>query len=365
MWIWQYQKWPAFYYRSDEIVPVLEKTLKAVSPLILLAHELAQETQLHFESRVLFSETLATAKIEGELLDRESVRSSIAHRLGVGNITHTSKNVTAFVDILLEAVRFSNQPLTELQLLEWHRMMFADKPLIGSFHVGYYRNAVMQVISGRFGKQIVHFEAPCATRAAIQSEMRQFFQWLNQSNIRSFYIKAAIAKFYFVTLHPFDDGNGRLSRIIAERCLAQADATQLRLYSISHQIEKNKQAYYELLERCQKGSLDITDWIIWFLQQVTAAAHLSLDHLAKIRLTTLFWDKYRLIAFNTRQKKLLQRLLETDDFKDGISRGKYKGLAHTTDITAARDLKDLTEKGVLVMIGAGRSTRYLLQVYSK
>jgi Fic family protein len=360
MWIWQQQNWAEFSYRSDEILPVLEKTVKAVSPLVLLARELEQEKQLQFESQILFEETLATAKIEGELLDRESVRSSIANRLGLGKITQGSKNVSAFVDVLLEAIRFSNTPLTEPQLLQWHAMMFYEKPLLYPMAIGCYRNDMMQVVSGRFGKQTVHFQAPCDNSSCVAKEMQQFFHWLNQPNLPSFYLKAAIAKLYFVTIHPFDDGNGRLSRIIAERCLAQADATQLRLYSISQQIEKNKADYYQLLESCQKGSLDITEWIIWFLQQVTNAANVSQDKLAKVRVATLFWDKYRDVSFNLRQKKLLQRLLETDDFKSGISRGKYKSLAHTTDISAARDLKDLLEKNILIVAGAGRSTRYLL-----
>lgn len=362
MWIWQQKNWAEFSYRSNEILPVLEKTVKAVAPLVLLACELEQEKQLQFESQILFEETLATAKIEGEILDRESVRSSIANRLGLGKITQGSKNVSAFVDVLLEAIRFSNMPLTESQLLQWHSMMFYEKPLLHPLNIGCYRNDIMQVISGRFGKQTVHFQAPCDNRDCVEKEMQHFLHWLNQANESSFYIKAAIAKFYFVTIHPFDNGNGRLSRIVAERCLAQADATQIRLYSISQQIEKNKADYYQLLESCQKGSLDITEWIIWFLQQVTEAANVSQDKLAKVRLTTLFWDKHRDVSFNVRQKKLLQRLLETDDFKAGISRGKYKSLAHTTDISAARDLKDLFEKNILIVIGAGRSTKYLLNI---
>jgi Fic family protein len=362
MWIWQQKNWPEFSYRSEEILPVLEETVKAVAPLALLAHELEQGKQLYFESQILFEETLATAKIEGEILDRESVRSSIANRLGIEKAIHGAKNVSAFVDVLLEAIRFSNQPLSEQQLLQWHAMMFYEKPLFYSMNIGSYRNEIMQVLSGRFGRQTVHFQAPCDNRSCVEKEMLRFLCWLNQQNQSSFYVKAAIAKFYFVTIHPFDDGNGRLSRIIAERCLAQADGTQLRLYSISQQIEKNKADYYQLLESCQKGSLDITEWIIWFLQQVTNAANVSQDKLVKIRVATLFWDKYRDVAFNVRQKKLLQRLLETDDFESGISRGKYKSLAHTTDISAARDLKDLVEKNILIVIGAGRSTKYLLHV---
>lgn len=189
--------------------------------------------------------------------------------------------------------------------------------------------------------------------------MNQFLSWFNSDCDTSIYIKSAIAKFWFVTTHPFDDGNGRLSRVIAERCLASGNS--IRLYSISNEIEKNRNEYYALLEKCQRGaSLDLTEWIIWFLQQITSAAKSSMERLDKICLTTLFWDKNRAVSFNSRQNKLINRLLETDDFEDGISRGKYKSLAHTTDITAARDLKDLLDKNILVSIGEGRGRKYII-----
>ena len=360
MWIWQQQDWPQFRYDSNKILSSLEKTVKAVAPLSVLAQEINQDKQLDFESQILLEETLATAKIEGEILDRESVRSSIANRLGIGEIGRTSKAVSAFVDVLLEAVRFSATPLSEQQLLKWHGMMFYEKTLFWSVNIGQYRDESMQVISGRFGKQTVHFEAPCNHWDCVQQQMRDFFYWFNHQHYPSAYIKAAIAKFYFVTIHPFDDGNGRLSRIVAEYCLAQGEKMPLRLYSISKQIEANKNDYYQLLEDSQKGSLDITEWIIWFLQQIGDAATTSQNRLFKIRQATLFWDNHREYNFNVRQKKLLQRLLNTDDFEEGISRKKYKSLAHTTDITAARDLKDLVNKNVLITTGAGRATRYFL-----
>jgi Fic family protein len=248
-------------------------------------------------------------------------------------------------------------------LYQWHDKIFYEKPILATMLIGEYRNETMQILSGAFGKQIVHFEAPCDNQLCVKKEMDGFLSWFNtvHSADTSIYIKAAIAKFWFVTIHPFDDGNGRLSRIIAERCLASSESSGIRLYSISNEIEKNRNEYYALLEQCQRSaSLDLTEWIIWFLQQLTSAANTSMQRLNKIRSTTVFWDKHRNVAFNPRQTKLISRLLESNDFEQGISRSKYKGLAHTTDITAARDLKDLVDKHILLPVGEGRSRRYVL-----
>ena len=360
MWIWQQENWPEFEFDSNKVLPILEEAVRAVSPLVLLANELDLHKQLELESQVLLDEALSTARIEGEILDRETVRSSIANRMGIGRSTRMSKSSQAFVDVLFESIRGSSESLRENDLFKWHQMMFIEKPLMHDLIIGQYRQDKMQVISGRFGKQKVHFEAPCTDGCCVSVEMNHFLIWLNSSNHLSGYIKAAIAKFWFVTIHPFDDGNGRLSRIIAERCLAEVENTNIRLYSLSTEMERNRLEYYELLELHQKGELDITDWIVWFLCQVTLAAKTSMRKLEKIRLTTLFWDKYRNISLNDRQRKLIVRLLETSDFDEGVSRRKYKNIVGASDATAARDLKDLLNKKILVVVGIGRSTKYLL-----
>ncbi len=358
MWIWQQTNWPNFDYDADLVMPVLSEVISHVAPLILLTNELDQDKKLALESKSLLDEALSSARIEGEILDRDSVRSSIANRLGVGKVGQMSRNATAFIDVLLESIRSSDSALTKNNLFKWHSMMFLDKPILDNLIIGDYRNTKMQVVSGRHGKEQVHFEAPCADCHCVDSEMNAFLNWLESDNISSGYIKAAIAKFYFVTIHPFDDGNGRFSRMIAERCLADTENTNIRFYSLSAEIEKNKSEYYEILEKCQKGELDITEWIVWFLEQVKVAAQNSMHKLNKIRSTTLFWDKYRNVRMNDRQRKLIARLLETDDFIDGISRKKYKNLVGTTEITSARDLIDLADKGILKSSGGGRSTKY-------
>ena len=362
MWIWQDKNWPNFYYDSNKVIPVLEETIRAVSPLALLSKELEPTKQLELEAQVLLDEALATAKIEGEILDRESVRSSIVNRLGISKPTRLSKSSQSFVDVLLESIRQASSPLNEKDLFKWHHMLFIEKPLLYDMVIGDYRHESMQIISGRFGKQTIHFEAPCINKSCVSLEMTRFLDWLANTDCPSGYIKAAIAKLWFVTIHPFDDGNGRFSRIIAERCLAETEQTNIRLYSLSTEIEKNKVEYYDLLEQCQKGTMDITEWIVWFLCQVKSAATVSTKRLDKIRLSTLFWDKNRTTTFNDRQKKLIIRLLETTDFEQGISRSKYKNLVKTSAPTAARDLRDLLDKGILYVSGSARSTKYFLNL---
>lgn len=380
-WIWRTSAWPKFSFNADSVMPELERVIQTVAPLNMLASELKQEKQLTLESLILLEEALSSAKIEGEILDRESVRSSIAKHLGIGFVKRTSRSVEAFVDVLLESVRSYETPLTDDLLKKWHSSIFYEKPVLDDLIIGEYRNETMQIISGAYGKKRLHYEAPCDNQACVSHEMKGFLTWLNSNQSTSGqalsgYIKAAIAKFWFVTIHPFDDGNGRLSRIIAERVLAENEGNAIRLYSISHEIEKNRNEYYDLLEKTQRNdtnslvensvknsveSLDLTEWIIWFLQQIVSAAEASMKHLDKIRFSTKFWDENRHIIFNKRQIKLISRLLETDDFEPhGIARNKYKSMVHTTDITAARDLKDLVDKKILRPVGEGRSRKYLL-----
>ncbi len=360
MWIWENKNWPKFEYDLQLVMPYLEQTVRNIAPLATLANQLDENKRLQLESQVLLDEALSTAKIEGELLDRESVRSSIANRLGVGNSTRISKSSQAFIDVLLQSIRTSNQPLKESDIFKWHHMLFIEKPVLYELIIGDYRNDTMQVLSGRYGKQTVHFEAPCSNRECIQQEMNQLFEYLNSKSEISGYIKAAIAKLWFVTIHPFDDGNGRFSRIIAERLLANTEKSTIRLYSLSTEIEKNKNEYYEILEKAQKGDLNITEWIIWFLKQISSSSEASLHKLHKIQQSTLFWDRTRDISLNERQRKLIIRLQETDDFEDGVSRRKYKNLVGASNATAARDLKELLDLNILNVEGAGRATKYTL-----
>ena len=358
-----------------------------MSPLKQLSECLSLEQRLDWEAAILLDETLASAKIEGELYDRDSVRSSIVNKLGIGKgnyspVARVHQQSDAMVELLLSAIRTTEQQVNHGVIKQWHQMLFPVAPIITPMTIGDYRDDTMQIVSGQYGKQQVHFEAPGAVNSEVEQEMDLFFNWLNASSKESTFIRAAIAKFWFVTIHPFDDGNGRLSRIIAERCLAEAEHTNLRLFSLSSAFESHRNEYYQLLEshqrcelgshqRCELGSnekivdennnLDLTAWIVWFLSMLEIAAIDAKKEFERVMQTTRFWQKNQLTVFNTRQRKVITKLLETTDFSDGISRKKYKAITKTTDATAARDIGDLVEKGVLIPIGEGRSRRYLIQ----
>lgn len=376
---WQLKDWPNFTYEKDIVIPALESCIQAVSPLKQLSEFLSFEQRLDWEAAILLDETLASAKIEGELYDRDSVRSSIVNKLGIGkgntsSVTKAHQQSDAMVELLLSAIRTTEQQVNHGVVKHWHQMLFPVAPIITPMTIGDYRNDTMQIVSGRYGKQQVHFEAPGSANSEVEQEMDLFFNWLNTSSNESSFIRAAIAKFWFVTIHPFDDGNGRLSRIIAERCLAEAEHTNLRLFSLSSAFENHRNEYYQQLEnhqRCElidhqgivdeSNSLDLTKWIIWFLSMVEIAAIDAKKEFERVMQTTRFWQKKQFTVFNARQQKVVTQLLETTDFSDGISRKKYKALTKTTDATAARDIGDLVEKEILVPIGEGRSRRYLIQ----
>ncbi|NRA53888.1 MAG: Fic family protein [Gammaproteobacteria bacterium] len=384
--IWQHKDWPNFTYDKAIVMQKLESCIQAVSPLKQLSAVLTHEQRLDWEAAILLDETLASAKIEGELYDRDSVRSSIVNKLGIGTgstslATRAHKQSDAMVELLLSAIRSTDQQITHDVIKQWHHMLFPVAPIITPMTIGDYRDDTMQIISGRYGKQQIHFEAPCAEKNEVEQEMDTFFNWLNTSSDESTFIRAAIAKFWFVTVHPFDDGNGRLSRIIAERCLAEAEHTNLRLYSLSSALENHRTEYYQQLEshqRCEMKShqrcgvkshqrcinegnnLDLTAWIVWFLSMVEIAATDAKKEFERVMQSTHFWQRHQKTLINVRQQKLIVRLLETADFSEGISRKKYKALAKTTDATAARDIVDLVEKEILMPVGEGRSRRYLI-----
>ena len=360
MWVWQQTNWPHLSYDAASVLPHLERCVQQIAPLKTLANSLALEQRLDWESSVLLDETLATAQIEGEQLDRDSVRSSIANKLGVGEVSRIDRSTDGLVEVLLQAIRWSQTSLSHLQLKAWHQMMFPVPQILEDITIGDYRNESVRVKSGRFGKEKIHFVAPGEKHAEVELAMTHFLEWLNAKTQVEGYIRAAIAKFHFVTIHPFDDGNGRLSRIIAERCLAEFEGTNLRLYSLSHAIERNRSEYNTLLEQCQRGDGNITEWVNWFLDIVAEAGQDAKGHFQRLIQRTQFWQNHRDVTFNERQLKLLKRLLDTSDFADGISRKKYCALTRTSDATAARDLGDLVSKNVLSPFGEGRGRRYQL-----
>lgn len=360
MWIWQQQNWPNFVYDDAAIVAVLERCIQAVAPLKQLSMVLTNEQRLDWEAAILLDETLSSAKIEGEIFDRDSVRSSIVNKLGIRKGHKFHQQSDSMVELLLHAIRMTEDPIDHKTIKAWHQLLFPTQPLVTPMMIGEYRRDEMQILSGRYGKQQVHFLAPGINSNEVYQEMVLFFKWLNSPYNGSSYVRAAIAKFWFVTIHPFDDGNGRLSRVIAERCLADAEQSNLRLFSLSSVFEANRAEYYQQLEGHQKGNLDLTHWIIWFLSKVEEAARNAKVEFERVIKRTHFWQQHQATPLNQRQRKVLTRLLETDDFEDGISRKKYIAITKTADATAVRDLTDLVEKKILQATGGGRSRKYIV-----
>ncbi|HEX5277287.1 MAG TPA: Fic family protein [Fluviicoccus sp.] len=361
--IWQAEDWPRWHYDLAALA----------SPLAGVSHAqgllLGRLTDLGFPQRdlarfhTLTADVLKTSEIEGEHLNVESVRSSLARRLGVdiGALAPVDRHVEGVVELVLDATAHYDAPLTEARLFGWHAALFpTGYSGFSPIRTGAWRDDAegpMQVVSGPVGRQRVHFEAPPADR--LPAEMARFLDWLNADSGEPALIKAGLGHLWFVTIHPFDDGNGRLARAIGDLLLARAERSPLRFYSLSAQIQRERKAYYTMLERTQKGSMDVTAWLVWFLDMLrlaVASAHQSLDAvLAKAR----FWQRLAGMPLNERQVKLLNRLL--DGFEGKLTTGKWAALAKCSPDTALRDMADLVARGVLRKSEAGgRSTSYEL-----
>jgi Fic family protein len=307
-------------------------------------------------------ETIKSSAIEGIALNPESVRSSLARRLGLeaGGLRKEDRNVEGVVQMMLDATQKYTEPLTVDRLFLWHSYLFpGPRTTADTFRVGVWRNDAMQVISGPHGHRKVHYEAPAASR--LEVEMSRFLDWFNTVEHDPL-LKAAIAHLWFVTIHPFDDGNGRIARAISEMALARSDQSKQRFYSMSSQILEERNGYYEVLENTQKGSLDISDWIVWFLKCLGRAidkANLITDGALK---TEALWRavKQKSIEVNDRQKKILNKLLQGFDGK--LTSEKWARMTKVSHNTAIRDISSLIAAGILRQdSGGGRSTSYSLE----
>lgn len=312
---------------------------------------------------MIAEEVLTSSAIEGEKLNPDEVRSSLARRLGMdtGGLPPPSRVVDGVVQMMLDATRNYEQPLTAERLYGWQAALFpSGYSGLRRITTGDWRSSEsgpMQVISGRPGFEHVHYEAPDAGR--IPREMQQFFEWFNAPLAIDPLLKAALAHFWFVTIHPFEDGNGRIARAIAEMVLARSDGHAQRFYSMSAQIESEREKYYTVLEQSQKGEIDITIWMDWFLNCFIRAIHRAEGTLAAVLRKAAIWREIGGYQINDRQRKIINMLM--DDFKGHLTSGKYAKLCHCSADTALRDLKELVNKGVLIQNEAGgRSTSYRL-----
>lgn len=314
--------------------------------------------------QTLMLDVLKSSEIEGELLDAEQVRSSIARKLGmdIAGLVPADRHVDGVVEMMLNGTQQYRQPLSAQRLYGWHAALFpTGYSGVHKVTVAAWRNnkndAPMQVVSGAMGKEKVHFEAPDAAR--LPEEMQQFISWFNEDVQIDPVIKAAIAHLWLVTLHPFDDGNGRMARAIADMQLARADATPQRFYSMSAQIRKERNQYYDILEATQKSSMDITRWLSWFLQCLGRAIDAAAQTLAAVLQKARFWEQHATTLLNNRQQLMINKLL--DGFEGNLNSSKWAKITKTSPDTALRDIQDLMNKKILVKeVGGGRSTRYKL-----
>ena len=355
--------WPGFRWDhervSDLLVDVRHRQGRLTGRMEGLGFQLRAEAVLHS----LTEEVLKSSEIEGEKLDRDQVRSSIARRLGIdiGGLLPADRDVEGVVEMMLDATQRYDQPLTGRRLFGWHAALFPTaRSGMVKISAGAWRNdktGPMQVVSGPIGKERVHYEAPAAER--VREEMKRFLDWFEKDNSTDLVIKSGVAHLWFVTIHPFDDGNGRIARAIADMVLARSERSPQRFYSMSAQIRQERKTYYDILEATQKGDLDITHWLEWFLGCLSRAFDRAETILAAVLNKARFWERFAGVKFNERQRNLINRLL--NGFEGKLTSSKWAKLAKCSQDTALRDIEDLIRKKVLVKDSAGgRSTSYLL-----
>ena len=364
--IWQASDWPSWRYDLAALAQSLAHVSRAQGLLMGRLADIGMVLRDQASLSVLTEDVIKTSEIEGEQLNVESVRSSIARRLGVdiGARAPVDRHVEGVVEMVLDATANCNAAVSRDRLFGWHAALFpTGYSGLARINVGGWRNDAtgpMQVVSGPLGRQRVHFEAPPADR--LQSETDRFINWANSASNEPPLIKAGLAHLWFVTLHPFDDGNGRIARAVGDLFLARADGSPQRFYSLSAQIQRERKAYYDILERTQKQSLDVTEWLTWFLETLHRAVDQAQHTLDAVLAKTRFWQRWAApgsAPLNERQVKLINRLL--DGFEGKLTSSKWAAIAKCSPDTALRDITDLLARGVLRKSDAGgRSTSYEL-----
>ncbi|MBI5448340.1 MAG: Fic family protein [Gammaproteobacteria bacterium] len=361
--IHELKKWPKFSWNqkqlSDQLAYVRHFQGRLVGRMEGFGFNLRSEAVL----MTLTEEVLKSSEIEGERLDRGQVRSSLARRLGmaVGGLKSADRNVEGVVEMMLDATQNFSAPLTGERLFGWHSALFpTGRSGMSKICVGNWRNdsnGPMQVVSGPIGRERVHFLAPVASR--LNREMQVFFAWHNSKEPIDSVLKAGVAHLWFVTLHPFDDGNGRIARAIADMALARSEKSPQRFYSMSAQISSERKAYYDILETTQKGNLDITNWLVWFLGCLERAFKGAEVILASVLSKAQFWESHGSKSFNDRQRKIINRLF--DGFDGKLTSSKWAALGKCSQDTASRDIDDLIKREILAKNHeGGRSTSYRL-----
>lgn len=361
--IWQSPDWPALHYDLPALAGSLSEVSQAQGLLLGRMADVGLALRDRATMSALTDDVIKTSAIEGEQLDEDSVRSSVARRLGVdiGALAPADRHVDGVVDMVLDATANSQRPLTAERLFGWHAALFPTGfGALTRIRVGRWRDDAagpMQVVSGTVQRQRVHFEAPPAQR--LGDEMDRFLAWANAPIGEPAAIKAGLAHLWLVTLHPFDDGNGRVARAVGDLFLARGDGSPQRFYSLSAQIQRERKGYYEVLERTQRGDLDVTEWLAWFitaLKRAVDSAHLTLDSVLQ---KTNFWQRWAQTPMNERQVAMLNRVL--DGFQGRLTSSQWAKLVKCSPDTALRDIQQLVSLGVLRKTeSGGRSTAYEL-----
>lgn len=361
--IYEQSSWPNFQWDERSIGATLAAVRHRQGRLLGRMDALGFSLRAQASFRMLTQDVIKTSEIEGEILNKDQVRSSLARRLGmdVGALIPSDRYVDGVVEMMLDATEKFAAPLTQARLFRWHAALFpTGHSGMFKISVAAYRNdksGPMQVVSGPLGRQRVHFEAPPARR--IKTDMDAFLRWFNGPQPADLVLKAGIAHLWFVTIHPFADGNGRIARALTDLMLARSESSPHRFYSMSAQIQKEREDYYRILESAQKDSLDITAWLDWFLGCLSRAFDSAEVILSSVLAKNSFWEKHAGESFNDRQRKVLNRLL--DGFEGKLTSSKYAKLAKTSPDTALRDINDLLQRRVLINSpGGGRSTSYAL-----
>lgn len=363
MYIHELSNWPRFQLDREQLAKPLADVRHRQGRLTGHMEALGFDLQQDAVLETLSADVLKSSEIEGEKLNAEQVRSSIARRLGIdiGALKPADRNVEGIVEMMLDATRRYDQPLTAKRLFDWQASLFpTGRSGMHKIRTGAWRDdstGAMEVVSGPVGKQRVHFQAPAAVR--LDQEMQTFLSWFNATSEIDPVLKAGLAHFWFVTIHPFDDGNGRIARAIADMALARSENSPQRFYSMSSQIRQEREAYYNILEQTQQGTLDITPWMEWFLGCLGRAIDGAQTTLGSILAKARFWEETAGVHINDRQRLVLNRLL--DGFEGKLTTSKYAQLAKCSHDTALRDILALVERGILVRNPeGGRSTSYAL-----
>lgn len=361
--VWQHPDWPDLRHDRVRVGEALSKARRAQGLVEGKLAVLGFEQRLELAAEAWSQEALATSAIEGERLDLAAVRSSVARRLGVGKQDgpNAPRNVEGLLDIMDDAVKRCHDPLTPARLHAWHAALFpTGYSGMMKIRVGGYREhgEPMQIVSGRVGREQVHYEAPPSSR--VPDEMDRLLQWFNAATEPDTLVRAAIAHLWFETIHPFEDGNGRLGRVLVDLLLARDSGESSRLFRTSQRLLDRRRDYYANLERAQHGSSDVTDWVCWFTEQMQAACEEASTVVDQTLVKARFWMDHGNKALSERQRKVMNLLLDAGPggFEGGMSTRKYESITGTSRATASRELVDLEAMGLLQQVGGGRSTRY-------